>query len=44
MLHELLERIPVAGEECAWRGYRIQVLDVGPRGQLRARFWKEAAE
>lgn len=38
MLQERLERLPGAGDECDWRGWRVEVLEAAPRGRLRARF------
>ena len=35
MLHEELERIPVVGDECEWRGFKIRVIDLSERGQMR---------
>lgn len=36
MLHDQLERMPVVGDECTWKGYLVRVIDVSKRGQLRA--------
>lgn len=44
MLHEELERIPVVGDECTWRDYRIRVIEVSRRGQLRAMISKVEGE
>ncbi len=41
VLNDRLERIPVVGDECLWRGYRFQVFDVFRRGQLRVTVSKE---
>lgn len=41
MLSDQLEQIPVVGDECNWRGYRIKVIDVSQRGKLRAMVSKE---
>lgn len=35
MLNEQLERFPVVGDECHWRGYRFRVFDVTRHGQIR---------
>lgn len=35
LLHDLLERLPVVGDECAWSGWRIKVIDVLDRGKVR---------
>ena len=41
MLHDELEHIPVVGDECSWRGFRFQVIEVSKRTQLRAAVFKE---
>lgn len=35
LLHEELEQIPRVGDEVLWQGYRIKVIDVGPKGKMR---------
>ncbi|MGH7200148.1 MAG: CNNM domain-containing protein [Planctomycetaceae bacterium] len=35
MLHEDLERMPAVGDEAAWRGFRMQVIETAGRGTLR---------
>ena len=35
LLHELLERLPVVGDECVWHEWRIKVIDVLDRGKVR---------
>jgi len=35
MLLDELERLPMVGDECRWRGYTIRVIDVSKQGQLR---------
>ena len=35
MIQEKLEEIPKVGDECLWRGYRIEVIDVSRRGQMK---------
>lgn len=35
LFHDALERIPVAGDECAWHGWRIAVIDADQRGRVR---------
>lgn len=38
LLHELLERLPVVGDECIWHEWRIKVIDVLDRGKVRVMF------
>lgn len=35
ILHDQLERIPQPGDQCEWRGYRLQVIEAGARGRMR---------
>lgn len=35
LLHDELERLPVAGDEIAWQGWRIRVIDADRRGRVR---------
>ncbi|MCA9061658.1 MAG: HlyC/CorC family transporter [Planctomycetaceae bacterium] len=35
LLQDELERIPEAGESLKWKGWRLTVIDVGERGQIR---------
>lgn len=44
MLHEELEHIPVVGDHCTWRGYRIEVMEVSNRAPLRVLLTKEGSE
>lgn len=41
MLHEELERIPQVGDECIWNDFRIRVIDVSKKGQIRTMFHLE---
>ena len=41
MVYEKLEQIPVVGDECSWRGYRIKVIEVESRTRMRVMIWKE---
>ncbi|WP_166820308.1 CNNM domain-containing protein [Thalassoroseus pseudoceratinae] len=35
LMYELLEHIPVVGDECDWRGYHLKVTDVPQHGWIR---------
>ena len=35
LMYELLEHIPVVGDQCEWRGYRLEVTDVPQHGWIR---------
>ena len=40
-VYEKLEQIPVVDDECAWRGFRIKVIEVESRTRMRVMIWKE---
>ncbi len=35
MFHEEFERMPQVGDECAWNGYSLRVIEASERGRLR---------
>ncbi len=41
MFHEELERIPEVGDECYWNDFRIRVINVTQKGQIRTMFHRE---
>jgi CBS domain containing-hemolysin-like protein len=41
MFHEELERIPEVGDECYWNDFRIRVINVTKKGQIRTMFHRE---
>ena len=43
LFHELLEKIPEDGDECRWRGYRFQVIEIQRRGHFRVLVTPEAS-
>ncbi len=43
LLQDELERIPVVGDECDWRGFHLKVIDASKRGQLRVMLSKAAS-
>jgi putative hemolysin len=43
LFHELLQKIPVEGDECHWRGFRFRVLEIQRRGHFRVLVTKESS-
>jgi len=44
LVSDELEHLPKAGDECTWEGYRIRVIEVSRRGQVRVEMWREQLE
>ncbi len=38
LVQELMQRLPELGDECAWNGFRLKVIEVLARGQIVAEF------
>ena len=43
LFHQLLQKIPVKGDECRWRGYLFHVLEIQRRGHFRVLVTKESS-
>lgn len=44
VLQEVLQRVPVTGDQCQWGPFRMRILETAPRGDLVVELWYVAKE